>query len=194
MSNKGNRKTAFLDPAAIDVALARIAAATKQDPICQPIAVALAGGCALQLYGSPRFTQDVDLIAAEDLHAIRGIRTTGRLSFGGKSLVTKEGTPIDVIVRSDQYADLYAEALIFAKRLPGSPIRVVTLPYLAAMKLAAGRGKDEQDLEFILCDASSRDAKYADVRAIVKQHLGVYAADELDAFRDLAKWRRKAGK
>lgn len=185
---KLGKRSAFLDPAKIDTTLAKIAGISA----AQGVRVALAGGCALQLYGSPRFTQDVDIIAAHDLSdtGASPLRSVGQLSFGGRSMKTagRNSVPVDVIVRNDQYANLYADALVHAEKRAGSPLLVVTLPYLAAMKLVADRGKDEQDLEFIICDSG---VSYPLVRSVIKEHLGLYALDAIDATRDLALWRRE---
>jgi hypothetical protein len=48
------------------------------------------------------------------------------------------------------YRPLYAEALGKAEKVQGQGYLVVTLPYLAAMKMAARRPKDHLDLEEIL--------------------------------------------
>lgn len=171
----------FLDPAKIDAAIAEVATLAKQ----QGVRVALIGGCALQLHGSDRFTADVDFVATEHLTALPVNRT---LTFGGAATVTSTGVPVDIVVRDDQYEDLYAAAVDAAERIPNIPVLVVTLPYLGAMKLAAGRGKDMQDLAFILLDTN---VDYVKLRAVVTKHLGPYAADELDAYKRTAAWERE---
>ena len=59
------------------------------------------------------------------------------------------------------------------------------------MKMAAGRGKDEQDLEFVICDSG---ANWKQIKSVIKEHLGVYAAEEIDSVRAVAQWKRKTGK
>ena len=54
--------------------------------------------------------------------------------------------------------------------------------------MVAGRGKDEADLEWILVESK---AKYTDVRRVMSDYLGKYAATELDAQLDLARWQKK---
>ncbi len=174
-------RPSFLDPARIEAALAEVADRAKR----AGTRIALAGGCALQLYGSDRFTQDVDLLVDGP---IPGMRSRGALSFGGVRTVAGNGVPVDLIARDDQYATLYAEALLAAHRIPGVPVPVLTLPYLAAMKLAAGRGKDESDLEFILCDIG---APWKAIRRVIREHLGLYALDEITSIRAIAVWKRK---
>lgn len=174
----------FLDPAKIDTAIAEVTAAAKKEHV----RIALAGGCALQLHGSDRFTADVDFVANS---FIANLPNKGNLSFGGTKSVTTNGVPVDIIVRSDLYQDLYDEALTAARRIAGTNIPVITLPYLGAMKMVAGRGKDEQDLKWILTDS---DVSYSALRTVVKKHLGPYAADELDATRKIAAWEKKGRK
>lgn len=172
------KRTQFLDPAAIELALAAIADLSR----ARGARVALIGGCALQLYGSDRFTADVDVATSKPL------ADTGRaLSIGGRRIKIA-GVAVDAVERSDAYAPLYRAAIASAQALAGSPVRVATLPYLAAMKLAAGRGKDEQDLGFILAE-SGVDQK--ELRAVVRKHLGLYAAEELPGRIALAKLERR---
>jgi hypothetical protein len=179
-SSSGEGRSTFLDPSKIDEALAEVASEARGSTN-----VALAGGCALQLYGSPRFTQDIDLLVDG---GIPGFQARGELAFGGICTVASNGVPIDLIERDDEYALLYADALASAGSIPGVPVRVVTLPYLAAMKLAAGRGKDEQDLEFILCDSG---ASWKTICAVIRKHLGLYAVKEIESLRSILAWKRK---
>jgi hypothetical protein len=58
------------------------------------------------------------------------------------------------------------------------------------MKMVAGRGKDAQDLQFILLDSG---VSYKKLRSVVAEHLGEYAADELDALKQTAAWEREGG-
>jgi hypothetical protein len=175
------RRTRFLDPAAIDATLAEIARAVDARK------VALAGGVALQTWGSDRFTADVDVISSTTI-PILTLTRKGPLAFGGDRAIARNGVPVDVIRRADDYKQLYGGALASATRVEGVPLRVVTLPFLAAMKMAAGRGKDKADLEWILVESG---AKYADVRRVVRDYLGTYAATELDANLDLARWQKR---
>nr|MBP6824357.1 hypothetical protein [Acidobacteriota bacterium] len=48
---------------------------------------AIAGGIAMHLYGSPRMTKDVDIIASRDL----SLTAEHRLSFGGSSYTLQVG-------------------------------------------------------------------------------------------------------
>lgn len=109
---------------------------------------AIAGGIAMHLYGSPRLTKDVDIIASNHL----SLTPQHSLSFGGSSYnlqVGKYNVQIDWIVRSDGYRELYRNALKEAIRLPNG-LRVVTPEWLAILKFNAGRQKDLDDIVFLL--------------------------------------------
>lgn len=97
-------KRRLLSPEALDEATEQIAAIAKKEGA----RVALVGGLALQHYGSPRLTGDVDVVAEELLD---GLRKGRQLSFGGEATKAPNGVPVDVIVRADGYAALYQEAL-----------------------------------------------------------------------------------
>jgi hypothetical protein len=152
----------------------------------------------MQLYGSDRYTQDLDLIANHLPWLPSSRKVEGQLTFGGVSVLADNGVPVDIILRNDQYEELYVNALVAARPIKGVPIPGVTLPDRAAMKLAAGRAKDLSDLEFILCDANNAAlaqgttvTSFEMIKTVVKAHLGVYAAEELSSIRELALWERQ---
>lgn len=146
--------------------------------------VALCGGLAMQLYGSDRMTKDVDVVAEQ---LPEDVKVKRPLTFGGAVIETRSGTLLAVIVRSDAYANLYDHALSTALRRKGIPIPVVTAEALAAMKLVAARKKDEDDLLFLL---TSRAVKLPRARALIREHLGVFAVDEFNRRVDEAAWLR----
>lgn len=109
---------------------------------------AVAGGIAMHLYGSPRMTKDVDIIASNNL----SLTPQHRLSFGGSSYtltVGKYAVQVDWIVRSDGFQKYYRAALKNAIHLPNG-IRVVTPEWLVILKFKAGRQKDLDDIVFLL--------------------------------------------
>src|SRR5437016_9151272 len=64
------------------------------------VAWALVGGIAMHLYGSPRLTKDVDVIASTTLPLV----AEKRLAFGGERYrveVRQRDVPVDWIVRKD---------------------------------------------------------------------------------------------
>ena len=171
----GPRRKKFLDASQVTEAIAEAAQIARK----QRVRIALAGGCAMQIYGSDRLTADVDLLA----NVYPDVTKKGILSFGGIKTVAKNGAPVDYIIRDDAEADLYDAALDAARTVAGVAVPVVTVPYLGAIKLAAGRGKDIQDLEFLLREHA---ASFKPMRAIVAKHIGDHAADDLDSYQSTA--------
>ncbi len=175
------RRRRFLSTEALDRAANEMARLARE----QGIRAAVVGGLAMQLYGSDRLTMDVDFIAER---AVKGPAVKDKVGFGGDKLVTSEGVPVDWIVRADAYRALYAEALGKAEPVEGQEYLVVTLPYLAAMKMAARRDRDFLDLTELLA-AGELDVK--ETRGIVLRHLGEYAAEDFDDRAYQAGQRRK---
>jgi hypothetical protein len=159
----------------IGEAIDEVVAAAKE----QHADVAVAGGVAMQLYGSERFTKDVDFIVDKDLYGFKHLAT---LMFGGWQAKTKSGVPIDMILRDDEYDELYGDALASAIRIKGVPIKVVTPEHMAALKLGAARAKDVDDLRYLMTKAPKFN--YDTARRLIGKYLGVYAAREFDAYRE----------
>lgn len=138
----------------------------------------------MQLYGSPRITSDVDVVAG----ALPSSLTPKKpLSFGGMIYETPAKIDVDWIVRSDEYRQLYEEALDNAV-MTDRGFAVVTPEYLAAMKLAAGRPKDEYDLTFLLSEKGLVNRALA--IDIVRRNVGGrFAVDQFKSFIDEADWR-----
>jgi hypothetical protein len=169
---KSSVASKFLRPEQIDSAIEELAALAKD----QDVDIALAGGVAMQLYGSDRFTRDVDIVVGQELE---GLKETEILMFGGFAAYTTEKIPVDVILRNDAYAPLYQVALEVPRRFRGVPLPVVGLEYLAAMKFAAHRGKDLDDLAFLVLHTPLNMKR---TLQIVEEYLGHYAIQELNHF------------
>jgi hypothetical protein len=182
------RSRRFLAPEMLDEAAREVAALARDENV----SVALIGGYALQLYGSPRLTGDVDVVADGLIEALPDGES---LSFGGVQTESPNGVPIDLVLRDDDYAKLYEdaleEALVRAVELADAPMPVVRLEYLAAMKMGAGRARDEADLEWIIL-RSGVDLPAA--RRTIRQYLGTYAAREFDRIVEEARWKSSHGR
>ena len=178
------RSKRFLAPETLDEAAREVAILASDENV----AVALIGGYALQLYGSPRLTGDVDVVAGQSIEALPAGEL---LSFGGYQTEAPNGVPVDFVLRDDDYAALYEEALVRAVELADAPMPVVRLEYLTAMKMAAGRSRDEADLEWIVL-RSGIDMSRA--RQVIHRHLGPYAAGEFDRLAEQARWRSSRGR
>lgn len=150
------------------------------------VTVALCGGAAMHCYGGDRLTSDLDFVARE---VPPSLPVESALTFGGAATRTPSGISVDVIVRDDEHEALYLEALGCAITVPGMPVRVVRAEHLAAMKMVAGRDKDQLDLGYLLT-AAGFDRVAA--RKIVKKHLGADGVEEFESLCAEADW--KAGK
>lgn len=180
--SSGERKR-LLGMEAIDAALEELAqiAAREELPLL------LVGGCALHFYGSERMTADLDVVSSQ-LPAT--LPHEEMLSFGGIKTSTPAGVPLDWIVRDDDFAQVYAEALSHGQVIDNCPIPVASPEHLAAMKMVAGRGKDELDLRALLV---SPHIDLDKARNLIKRLLGAYAAKEFDALLAEAQWLASRG-
>ena len=149
--------------------------------------VAVAGGLAMILYGSPRLTKDVDVVSRGVPPAPAELTRGEPLSFGGYTFGTPMGIDLDWIVRDDDYRALYEEAIEAAT--PGRDgFLVVAVEHLAAMKFATLRPKDYEDLMYLLGRPGLVDPGKA--RALVHRLLGgKFASDQFTAATDEARWR-----
>lgn len=116
------------------------------------------GGLATALYMPERMTRDVDVLTtsahyeqlADELRAAF-CRRLGTLGIGGWLWETADGIEFDVLVSDTVWA---REAVAHPNCAPdGTPI--VALPYLALMKLQAGRAQDVADLSRMLGGADT---------------------------------------
>lgn len=171
----------FLGPTQIEAALVEV----SELPDIQHVRIAVAGGIAMQVYGSDRLTKDIDFVADR---TFAGIEVLKKLSFGGVGgLTIASRVPVDVIVRDDEGERLYIEALVNAQ--PSADLLgalIVGPEYLAAMKLFAGRVKDEEDLRFLIRTDAINVEKTA---KIIKKCLGAFAEKEFRSHVDEMAWR-----
>jgi hypothetical protein len=131
---------------------------------------ALVGGVAMHLYGSPRLTKDVDVIAS----ALLPLAAERRLGFGGARYqvqLDKQLVPLDWIVRDDTARKFYEAALQEAYRLP-SGLPIATPEWLVILKYIAGRFKDQQDAVYLL-----KQKDLVDRRAIRRKIIATAGAE-----------------
>lgn len=138
-------KGKFISPEEIDGILALI----KQLSEAHGLPAVLLGGVALQAYGSPRLTKDIDFALPSPFPDVPGFKRVGPLNFGGDAYVSPEGAQVDLIVRNDEYASLYEE-VITNSTMTDEGIQIATPEYLAATKFAANRDKHLLDLKWML--------------------------------------------
>jgi len=176
----GRARKKLLSPSEIESAIVEIDLLAKKEGT----SVALAGGCAMFVYGSTRLTTDVDFLAAD---LISSLPRGKSLTFGGVATITPSGVPVDLIVRNDDYESLYDAALGAARvaTFQGVRVRVVTAEYLLVLKLAAARPKDGEDFKFLVTEAGVNVAR---AKKIAREHLGVYATHDLEREVEMAKF------
>jgi hypothetical protein len=124
---------------------------------------AIAGGIAMYLYGSPRLTKDVDIIANRALSLV----PDAPLNIGGGSYTVEVGkykVTVDWIVRRDGYEKYYKAALAEAISMPEG-FRLISPEWLLILKMFAGRQKDYDDAVFLLGQESLVN------RPLVKQNI-----------------------
>ena len=175
----------FLDPESLRDAALRVASIATR----QRVPVLLIGGYAMQFYGSDRLTGDVDFAASAML---RGLPAGEPLSFGGKQTLAPNAVPLDLVIRNDDFAPLYEAAILKPRHhrsLPGVPI--VRAEFLAAMKMVAGRPKDNADLDSLVL---SGNLNIPAARKVIAKFLGPYAAQEFDQTVEVAEWQRSRGR
>lgn len=150
--------------------------------------MAIAGGYAMQFYGSSRFTNDLDIVSDRELDAYQykdvGLKKIGSLTFGGQRFATKDEVPLDWMVCTDHAAGVFAEALLLAKAPAGKPYRVVPAAHLVAMKFLANRAKDHLDIRLLM---KKRPVAIRQARKIVSRFFGPDAALEFDSLMSLVK-------
>lgn len=174
-------------PRPIDVSAALLEALDLLSPLA--VSPVLISGVALAFYGVERFTKDVDLAVRQHesaaLAPLLANHDPRPLRIGGLSVATASGVRVDLIDRRVDYEALFVEAIEVARRrgplarVGDKKVPVMPLSYLIALKLLAGRPNDELDVRALL---RVPQLDYAEVRAIVKKHLGAFARDYLDRF------------
>ena len=143
------RKNALINLISGDDALQAIDIVRKM-AIENDIDWAVCGGIAMAIYGSPRLTKDVDIIASKRL-PLKKDRIIGHLKQGGEHFIVETATrevPIDWILRNDDFKAFYHEALKDAVMIDKIPI--LTPEWLVILKFIAGRFKDQEDAVYLL--------------------------------------------
>lgn len=143
----------------------------------------LIGGVALQIYGSSKFTKDIDFALDLPIETPGPLRKVKPISFGGARYTAPNGAKLDIIVRNDEYTALYEDAIKNARPSPAG-IPIATAEHLAAMKLAAGREHDILALKWMVRQPELLDLKKA--RSIIYRFMGRYAQDRFDDIADQA--------
>ncbi|HZU98185.1 MAG TPA: hypothetical protein VFF73_15885 [Planctomycetota bacterium] len=152
-------------------------AATKAIRLVQSMAekegirIALIGGFAMRAWGSPRLTDDVDFAATETpLFASVGLSLPGGI---GRRSWTPDGIAVDILAGMPIYADTVKKA-----RRTRWGFRLASPEHLLVMKVEAGRGKDQVDVEWLLGQPGLVDRRK--VRGLAKKFTSRATQSELE--------------
>lgn len=172
------KKAKFIMPQQIDWAIDLMKAISKE----QGVTAMLVGGVAMQSYGSPRLTKDIDFVVDQEFPKPDVLSFLGPINFGGQAFIAADGTKIDVILRNDDYWALYEEALSqLVVTEDGVPI--VTPEYLAVFEFAANEPKHLLDLQWLMRQPALLDL--AKVRNIIYRHVGQrYGVEQFEKLVD----------
>jgi hypothetical protein len=133
------------------------------------------GGQAVQLYGEPRMTRDIDLTLGLGVDGLPRVLALC-LETGLKVLVSdeekfvrdtmvlpaleeKSGIRVDFVFSFSEYEQLALERAR-TERLKGHPVRFASLEDLVVHKVVAGRARDLEDVYAILVKNPGFDREY----------------------------------
>jgi hypothetical protein len=152
------------------------------------IPYAIIGGLAVQYWGEPRFTQDIDLTVSAPLDELNEFvqrildrfvpRIPDALDFALRNRIvlvqTSDGYPLDIALGLPGYEDQVMQRAVQYELSPGRTVRLCSAEDLIIHKAVAGRAQDIRDIEGIVYrqgDALDVDyirlwlAEFADVTA-----------------------------
>lgn len=158
-------KEKFISPEKIDRALELVKEVSEREGIGS----ILIGGVAMQAYGSPRLTKNIDFAVDQPFPKPEILAYQGPINFGGESYRAPDGARIDIILRNDEYRDLYMEA-VENRAVTEEGVPIATPEYLAAFEFAANDEKHRLDLKWLLKMGGLVDVQKA--KNIVYRHVG----------------------
>lgn len=152
---------------------------------------AIIGGTAVQFWGEPRLTEDVDLTVATPLddpeafikHILERFspRVKDAHQFAQKSRVilvrASNDTPLDISLGLPGYEDQVVERAVAYELAPGKLVRICSAEDLIIHKAVASRPQDIRDIEGVIYRQGGQlDATY------IRQWLTIFAEllDNLD--------------
>jgi len=130
----------------------------------QGIPYAITGGIAVQYWGEPRFTQDIDLTISVPLDELTSFigrildnfspRMEDALEFARLNRVVlvkaSNGYPLDIALGLPGYEDEVMARSVDREVAPGKVIRICSAEDLIVYKAIAGRAQDIRDIEGIV--------------------------------------------
>lgn len=159
------------------------------------IAIALAGGIAMHIYGFTRATTDVDMLA----QAVLPFESKSKLSFGGENYqinVSERIVSVNVIVRNDELAKIYETALSQSNETDIG-IKIISPEWLVVMKYFSARAKDKIDLIWLLQEDGLVDRKlvHSNLTIAVGEQSAYFIYSDLTSefdYADFLKHREKS--
>jgi hypothetical protein len=133
---------------------------------------AIIGGIALQFWGDPRFTHDLDLTIQDKLDLAElvkavteafGSRVSDPYQFARDTrmlLLNVEGVDVDVAIALGGYEDSLFERSQAYEVEPGKHIRICSPEDLIIHKTLAGRPQDPADIQGVLYRQDDLDVEY----------------------------------
>ena len=134
------------------------------------ISYAIIGGAAVQYWGEPRLTQDIDLTISAPLEDLAGFvrqilelfspRFEDALDFALENRVilveTSNGYPLDVSLGLPGYEEKVIERVVQIELEAGKRISICSAEDLIIYKATAGRAQDIRDIEGIVFRQGNR--------------------------------------
>ena len=128
------------------------------------ISYAVVGGDAVQNWGEPRLTQDINLIVQSPLEDLAGFvrriiqqftpRLDDALEFALQNRVilvsVSNGCPLDISLGLPGYEDVVVERAVSVELESGKVIKICSAEDLIIHKAVAGRAQDVRDIEGII--------------------------------------------
>jgi predicted nucleotidyltransferase len=122
------------------------------------------GGTAVQFWGEPRFTADLDLTVATPLEDPAGFiqqvvghfrpRIDDAVSFARRNRIilvrASNDYPLDIALGLPGYEDILMQRAVVMPIAPGSNVRVCSAEDLIIHKAIAGRPQDLRDIEGVI--------------------------------------------
>ena len=139
------------------------------------VSYAIIGGMAVQQWGEPRFTQDIDLTVQSPLEDLEDFiskliqqfapRLDDSLAFAQQNRVVlvsaSNGYPLDISLGLPGYEDEVLERSVAVDLEPGKSVKICSAEDLIIYKAVAGRAQDVRDIEGIVYrQGASLDAGY----------------------------------
>jgi len=145
---------------------------------------ALIGGHAVTIHGSPRMTEDIDIITKKEyLDSIINsldLNVRNKLTIGGVAAKTVSGFEIDVITPDKEWVDGLLRDVEDTKYG-----KVVSKPYLVLTKIWSSRSQDDLDIIKIL--KKMTDDQKEETLSLIRKYFPNYM-DDVESMIEISKY------